>query len=105
MKADSGHPITVIQVDGGASANNYIMQTQADIANVPVERPSCVETTAMGAAYLAGLAVGYWKSKDDVIKNWAIDRTFDPALPEEERLARLGGWDKAEKCSYGWAKD
>lgn len=81
------------------------MQTQADIINAPVNRPSCVETTAMGAAYLAGLAVGYWASKEDVIKNWAIDQTFKPQISEEERAEKVTGWNKAVKYSYGWAKE
>ena len=105
MKADSGIELAALKVDGGASANNYLMQTQSDIINAPVHRPKCVETTAMGAAYLAGLAVGYWKSKEDVIKNWAIDRIFEPVLPDEERQARIKGWNKAVKCAYGWAKE
>ena len=105
MKADSGVNLAALKVDGGASANNLLMQMQADISGAPVNRPMCVETTAMGAAYLAGLAVGYWSSKDDVIKNWAIDRTFEPAISDEERTARCKGWSKAVKCSYGWAKD
>ena len=105
MEADSGIKLAALKVDGGASANNYLMQTQADLNKAPVRRPSCVETTAMGAAYLAGLAVGYWKSKEDVIQNWAIDRSFEPSLPEEERLARINGWDRAVKCAYGWAKE
>ena len=105
MEADSGMKLAALKVDGGASANNYLMQTQADLNRAPVCRPSCVETTAMGAAYLAGLAVGYWKSKEDVIKNWAIDRSFEPSLPEEERLAMLNGWDRAVKCAYGWARE
>ena len=105
MKADSGVNLAALKVDGGASANNLLMQMQADISGAPVNRPMCVETTAMGAAYLAGLAVGYWASKDDVIKNWAIDRTFEPAISEEDRAARCKGWNKAVKCSYGWAKD
>lgn len=105
MKADSGINLAALKVDGGASANNLLMQMQADISGAPVNRPMCVETTAMGAAYLAGLAVGYWASKEDVIKNWAIDRTFNPEITEEERAARCKGWNKAVKCSYGWAKD
>ena len=105
MKADSGIELAALKVDGGASANNYLMQTQADLINAPVQRPRCVETTAMGAAYLAGLAVGYWSSKEDVIKNWAIDRTFEPNIAEDDRAARIKGWNKAVKCSYGWAKD
>ena len=105
MKADSGIDLAALKVDGGASANNYLMQTQADLIDAPVQRPRCVETTAMGAAYLAGLAVGYWASKEDVIKNWAIDRTFEPEIAAEDRAARIKGWNKAVKCSYGWAKD
>ena len=94
-----------LKVDGGASANNYLMQTMADISSLPVKRPCCVETTALGAAYLAGLAVGYWKSTEDVLQNWAVDRKFTPAITEEERAARLKGWNKAVRCSYGWAKE
>lgn len=105
MKADSGIDLAVLKVDGGASANNFLMQVQADIINAPVERPKCVETTAMGAAYLAGLAVGYWKSKEDVINNWAIDKVFMPGISEEERNHKVKGWNKAVKYSFGWAKE
>ncbi len=105
MKADSGIELTSLRVDGGASANNFLMQTQADIIGAPVNRPKCVETTAMGAAYLAGLAVGYWKSKEDVIKNWNIDCTFEPEISEGERTKRISGWKKAVKYAYGWAKE
>ena len=105
MKADSGIELAALKVDGGASANNYLMQTQADIIGAPVNRPRCVETTAMGAAYLAGLAVGYWADKADVVKNWAIDRTFTPTITEQERSERLSGWNRAVKCAYGWAKE
>lgn len=105
MKVDSGIDLATLKVDGGASANNYLMQTQADIIDAPVNRPQCVETTAMGAAYLAGLAVKYWASKEDVIKNWAIDRTFTPSIGKDERDAMVKGWNKAVKCSYGWAKE
>ena len=103
MEADSGIKLAALKVDGGASANNYLIQTQSDIINAPVKRPSCVETTAMGAAYLAGLSVGYWKDKDEVRKNWAIDRTFEPQIDEATRAAMVEGWDKAVKRSYGWA--
>lgn len=105
MKADSGIELSSLQVDGGASANDFLMQTQADISGAPVYRPKCVETTAMGAAYLAGLAVGYWKNKEEVIQNWVIDRTFEPTLDEETRKKRLGGWHKAVKYAYNWAKE
>ncbi len=105
MRADSGIELNSLKVDGGASANDFLMQTQADIINAPVNRPSCVETTAMGAAYLAGLAVGYWAGKEEVIKNWAIDRTFQPKISEEEREKKIKGWNKAVKYSYAWAKE
>ena len=105
MKADSGIELAALKVDGGASANNYLMKTQSDIINAPVERPECVETTAMGAAYLAGLAVGYWKSKEDVIKNWKINRTFHPVISDEKREEMIRGWNKAVKYSFGWAKE
>lgn len=105
MKADAGIEISALKVDGGASANDFLMQIQSDLINAPVRRPKCVETTAMGAAYLAGLAVGYWKDKKDVIKNWNIDKTFYPDIDEEERINKIKGWNKAVKYSYGWAKD
>ncbi len=105
MKADSGIELAALKVDGGASANDFLMQTQADIIGAPVNRPVCVETTAMGAAYLAGLAVGYWTSKEDVLKNWAIDATFKPAISEIERAKKIKGWNKAVKYAYGWAKE
>lgn len=105
MKADSGIGLASLKADGGASANNFLMQVQADIINAPVNRPVCVETTAMGAAYLAGLAVGYWKNKDEVIRNWAVDRTFPPSVTEDERSRRICGWEKAVRYSYGWAKE
>lgn len=105
MEADSKISLAALKVDGGASANNFLMQTQADLIQAPVNRPQCVETTAMGAAYLAGLAVGYWKDKDEVRKNWAIDQTFHPAISQEERLEKLKGWNKAVRYAYGWAKE
>ena len=105
MKADSGIDLAALKVDGGASANDFLMQTQANIINAPVNRPQCVETTAMGAAYLAGLAVGYWESKEDVIKNWAIDKTFEPQIDAAKREEMIKGWNKAVKYAYGWAKE
>ena len=105
MEADSGIALASLKVDGGASANNYLMQTQADLIHAPVERPRCVETTAMGAAYLAGLAVGYWESREAVRKNWAIERIFTPEIAAEEREKRLRGWSKAVKCALGWAAE
>ena len=105
MNADSGIALAALKVDGGASANNYLMQTQADIIGATVQRPQCVETTAMGAAYLAGLAVGYWQSIDEIRKNWAIDRTFTPAIDDTQRAKRIKGWNKAVKCAFDWAKE
>ena len=105
MRADAGIDLKSLKVDGGASANNFLMQFQADMINAPVKRPQCVETTAMGAAYLAGLAVGYWKDKEDVVNNQKIDRIFTPEMEEEERKAKRKGWNKAVKYAYGWAKD
>lgn len=105
MQADSGIQLEALKVDGGASANNLLMQIQSDIIQAPVHRPKCVETTAMGAAYLAGLAVGYWANKEDVIKNWAIDCVFTPEIEPEERDKKVKGWNKAVKYSFGWAKE
>ena len=105
MKADSNIELRSLKVDGGASANNLLMQIQSDIIAAPVLRPKCVETTAMGAAYLAGLAVGYWASMEDVIHNCAIDRVFEPSISEEDRAKRIKGWNKALTYAHGWAKD
>ncbi|MCR5222835.1 MAG: glycerol kinase GlpK [Lachnospiraceae bacterium] len=105
MESDSGIPMTSLKVDGGASANDFLMQQQADIAGAPVLRPACVETTAMGAAYLAGLAVGYWKNQEDVVINQQIEKTFEPSISENERSARIKAWKKAVSRSFSWAKD
>ena len=105
MKADAGIDLKSLKVDGGASANDFLMQVQADITGAPVERPLCVETTAMGAAYMAGLAVGYWKNKEEVIKNWKIDRIFTPDISEDVRSEKTLGWNRAVKHSFGWAKE
>lgn len=105
MQDNSGTGLSSLRVDGGASANDFLMQFQADIINAPVDRPKCVETTAMGAAYLAGLAVGYWQSKDDVIRNRQIGQSFWPVLEQDEREEKLKGWKKAVKCAFGWARE
>lgn len=104
MERDSGVKTGSLKVDGGACKNNFLMQFQADISDAPIVRPSCVETTAMGASYLAGLAVGYWEDKDDVIKNWAVDRKFIPVMSEPERRKQLKGWEQAVAAIRGWAK-
>lgn len=105
MQADSGIKLCALKVDGGACANNFLMQFQSDIINAPVNRPMCVETTAMGAAYLAGLAVGYWENKEAVIKNWQIDKVFKPEMTRANRKALVKGWTKAVKCSFHWSKE
>ena len=105
MEKDSDIVLKVLNVDGGASVNNFLMQTQADLCNVPVERPKCVETTAIGVAYLAGLAVGFWESIDDIKKSRSIDRTFIPNLSDEVRSEKIRMWKKAVKYAFGWAKE
>ncbi len=95
MEADSGIKLQALRVDGGAVKNNFLMEFQSDILNVPVERPQVIETTALGAAYLAGLAVGYWDSQDEIAKQWAIDRKFEPKMDEETRTKLYEGWKKA----------
>ena len=105
MKKESGVDITSLKVDGGASMNNFLMQFQADILDVEVLRPECVETTALGAAYLAGIAVGYWKNVDDVLENWALSKTFVPQIEEEEREKILKGWTRAVRGALAWADE
>ncbi len=105
MEADSGIKLTSLKVDGGASANDFLMQTQANFIQEPVKRPSCIETTAMGAAYLAGLAVGYWSNKEDVKANWAIDKVFEPAISENVQEKKIAGWHKAVRYAFDWAKE
>ena len=105
MEADAGIALSSLKVDGGASANNYLMQTQADICAAPVDRPRCVETTAAGAAYLAGLAVGFWKDQAQIQRIRETDRIFRPQLDEETRQTRLFGWKRAVACTRGWAKE
>ncbi|MDF2893135.1 MAG: glycerol kinase [Clostridia bacterium] len=102
MQEDSGIELTALKVDGGACANNFLMQFQSDVLGVQVDRPEVIETTALGAAYLAGLAVGYWADKEEVAKNWAISRSFAPEMEEETRAALLKGWHEAVKRSMQW---
>lgn len=102
MQQESGLPLTTLKVDGGAAANSMMLQFQADLLNVPVRRPVVAETTALGAAYLAGLAVGYWESQDDIRGNWALDREFSPGMSAAERERLYGGWKKAVERSLRW---
>ncbi len=105
MERDSGIRISELKVDGGACANNFLMQFQSDITGSEVVRPKCIETTALGAAYLAGLAVGYWANLEDIRNNWAVDKRFTPKMEEERRIKLLDGWHKAVKCALTWAED
>ena len=104
MASDLGKELLSLKVDGGACANNFLMQFQADILGKDVLRPQCIETTSLGAAYLAGLATGYWKNQNDVLENWQIDKTFVPAMEDFQRQALLSGWKKAVERAIGWAK-
>jgi glycerol kinase len=102
MRADSGIELTALKVDGGATVNDFLMQLQADILGVPVVRPQVNETTALGAAYAAGLAAGLWSGLDDLTANWAVDRTFEPAWSEERRAEGYRGWKKAVARTRDW---
>jgi glycerol kinase len=105
MEEESGVGIVSLKVDGGASMNQFLMQFQSDILGVDVLRPECVETTALGAAYLAGMAAGYWENLEHIRENWALSQTFQPSMPEEKRKALLKGWKKAVKCALVWAEE
>ncbi len=102
MTADSGVHVKTLRVDGGAVVNNTLMQFQADILGVPVQRPKVAETTALGAAYLAGLAVGFWNGEKEVAEQWAIDRTFEPHMSSDQREGLYAGWKRAVERSLGW---
>ena len=104
MAEDMGEPISAFKVDGGACQNDFLLEFQAGIMNMPLYRPECIETTSLGAAYLAGLATGYWRNTDDIISNWQIDRRFEPEMDEFRREELLDGWHKAVSCTLGWAK-
>jgi len=103
MRQDSGIALTELRVDGGACRNNLLMQLQADLLGVPVLRPGVTETTALGAAYLAGLAVGFWQRADEVSAQWRIERQFDPRMGQDERQAKLARWHQAVQRSQAWA--
>ena len=102
MEQDTGLAISSLRVDGGASANDFLMQFQADILGADVLRPECIETTALGAAYLAGLATGYWQSREEIEKNWQLSHRFVPSMSDAIRQERLKGWDKAVRCALMW---
>lgn len=105
MEKDSGIELKNLKVDGGACGNDFLMQFQSDIINTRVHRPKCIETTALGAAYLAGLATGYWSSKEEIRENWQIGAVFEPVMEEDKRSRLLKGWHRAVKCALIWAED
>lgn len=105
MEKDADITLKELRVDGGASANDFLMQFQSDIINADVLRPDCIETTSLGAAYLAGIAVEYWGSKEEIKENWALAKTFRPAMDEARREKLLKGWKKAVKCAFSWAEE
>jgi len=102
MEADAGLEIRELRVDGGAAINNLLMQFQSDVLDAPVYRPKTLETTALGAAYLAGLAVGFWDCIDDIKSQWAMDRKFEPEMPKDQSQQLIRGWDKALGRSKNW---
>jgi glycerol kinase len=102
MQRDSGIPISTLRVDGGMVVNALLMQFQADVLNVPVLRPRTIETTALGAAYAAGLAVGYWQDTDDLARNWHITQTWTPSITQERRASLIASWHKAVTRSFDW---
>jgi glycerol kinase len=102
MQRDAGRPLVELRVDGGATGNDLLMQFQADLLGVPVVRPEVTETTALGAAYLAGLSVGFWGSTDEVAANWRVNRRFEPVMPREVAAARLRQWERAVGRSRDW---
>ena len=104
MEEDSGVSMTTLKVDGGASANDFLMQFQADVLGIRVQRPKCIETTSLGAAYLAGLATGYWKNTDDIVNNWQLDRVYELKIDAERRKELLKGWHRAVKAALVWAE-
>lgn len=105
MEADAGISIAELRVDGGATVNNALMQFQSDILNTKVIRPKITETTALGAAYLAGLAVGYWENVDDIKKQWQVDKEFSSLMSDEKRNELVNGWQRAVKAAIAWASD
>jgi len=102
MAADAGERLETLRVDGGAAANDFLLQLQADLLGVPIERPVVAETTALGAAYLAGLAIGYWDGLDDIERKWALERRFEPSMSADKRRSMLHGWHRAVERARGW---
>ena len=105
MEKDAGTKLRKLRVDGGASSNNFLMQFQADILDAEVIRPACIETTALGAAYLAGIAVGFWSDLDDIKTNWQKAQIFQPSMQTEEREAHLKGWKRAVRCALAYTQE
>jgi glycerol kinase len=104
MQQDSGDAVRELRVDGGAAANNLLMQFQADLLGTPVARPAVLETTALGAAYLAGLATGVWTSKEEIARQWRVERRFEPAMSRDEAAVRMKGWARAVERTKGWSE-
>ena len=105
MEKDTGSCLKSLKVDGGAAANSLLMQFQADILNVHVQKPACLETTALGAAYLAGLAVGYWTDKEEIKANWKLARSFEPSMDRDKAEKKLKGWERAVRCALVWSRE
>ncbi len=105
MEEDSAIALKLLRVDGGAVENNFLMDFQADILNVPVHRPKTIETTALGVAYLAGLAVGFWKNKEEIKDKWSLDKVFNPSMEEKKRERLYRGWKKAVGRSGSWEEE
>ena len=105
MQADAGVKLAALKVDGGACKNDFLMQFQADIIDAPVHRPQCVETTAMGAAYLAGLSVGFFKDEDEIKDNWQLDTTFESSISPSKRDSLLMGWKRAVRCTVSYTEE
>ena len=103
MQKDSGEKLSELRVDGGAAANDLLMQFQADLLGVPVARPRVLETTALGAAYLAGLTMNLWKSREEVAGHWQLDRRFEPSMSRDEAGEKMKRWREAVARSRGWA--
>ena len=105
MREESGLDISILRVDGGASANDFLMQFQSDISDAVIERPECIETTALGAAYLAGLATGFWQDTAQIEANWKCSHTFTPSMSAQDREKLLRGWKRAVRCALAYAEE